>query len=525
MFGYSKIKTGLVMAIVIAGIIFAIPNFLPKNFLNQLPKNVQEWFKPVTLGLDLQGGSYLLMEVDTNDLVKEKLTTLADVTRTELLRHTPRIRFAGLKVENGAMHVRILNAADVATAREVIRGIEKGQLSVENEDTSLTVTYTPEALETMKRKAVEQSLEIVRRRIDELGTKEPQIQQQGTDRIVIQLPGLQDPSEIKALMGKTAKMSFHLVDEETSPQAAQMGKLSPDSMLVTGDETGYIVLKRRVIVSGAGLDSAKGDYDQQTGAPVVAFSFKSTAAKEFANATRENVGRKLAILLDGKVISAPVIQSPITGGSGHISGNFTVQSAHDLALLLRSGALPAPLIVVEERVVGPGLGEDSIKAGTNACLAGLAFVLIFMVIVYGFFGIIADITLIMNGVILLALLSVLGATLTLPGLAGIALTVAMAVDANILIFERMKEEMQAGITVPKEIIKRGFSGAFSAIFDGQLTTLFAALFLFMLGSGSVRGFGITLGLGLATTMFCALSFNKVLLSAWVAARKPKKIDL
>lgn len=522
MFGYSKVKVSMIMAVVMLGFVFALPNFLPESFLKQLPPHVQTWFKPITLGLDLQGGSYLLMEVDTNDLIKEKLTTLADLSRSELRRE--KIRFSGLTVENGVMQIKILKASDLNTAKETIRKLEVGQLSMENDGDLLKVSYTPEALELMKRKAVEQSLEIVRRRIDELGTKEPQIQQQGTDRIVIQLPGVQDPSEIKAIMGKTAKMTFHLVDEETSPQAAQMGKLSPDSMLVTGDETGYIVLKRRVVVSGANLDSAKGTYDER-GNPAVSFSFKAAGAKEFATATRENVGRRLAIMLDGKVISAPTINSPITGGQGIITGNFTVQSANDLALLLRSGALPAPLIVVEERVVGPGLGEDSIKAGTLACVIGLVAVLIFMVVVYGFFGLIADITLIVNGVLLLALLSLLNATLTLPGLAGIALTVAMAVDANILIFERMKEEMMTGVTIPKEVLKRGFAGAFSAIFDGQLTTLFAALFLFMLGSGSVRGFGITLGLGLATTMFCAILFNKVLLMAWIAVRQPKKINL
>ena len=522
MFGYSKFKISLIMAVVALGFVFAAPNFLPQSFLNQLPKEAQNWFKPVTLGLDLQGGSYLLMEVDTNDLIKEKLTTLADVTRSDL--RAKKIRFSGLTVDNDVMTLKVLNSADINSAREAIRKIEVGQLNIENEDTLLKVSYTPEALEKMKHQAVQQSLEIVRRRIDELGTKEPQIQQQGNDRIVIQLPGVQDPSEIKNIMGKTAKMTFHLVDEETSPQAAQMGKLSPDSMLVTGDETGYIVLKRRVVVSGANLESAKGSYDER-GNAAVSFSFKTAGAKEFANVTRENVGKRLAILLDGKVISAPTINSPITGGQGIITGNFTVQSANDLALLLRSGALPAPLIVAEERVVGPGLGEDSIKAGTNACLIGLIAVLIFMVIVYGWFGIIADITLIINGVLLLALLSLLNATLTLPGLAGIALTVAMAVDANILVLERMKEEMMNGITIPKEILKRGFSGAFSAILDGQLTTLFAALFLFMLGSGSVRGFGITLGLGLATTMFCAIWFNKVLLMAWVAVCKPTKINL
>lgn len=522
MFGYSKLKIYAVMAVMVLGIVFASPNFMPKATYNALPDSVKEWLKPVTLGLDLQGGSYLLMEVDTTDLLKEKLTSLADVTRSAL--RADKIRFSGLNVTDGVMSVKILNAAQVNQARDLIRKQDNIPLSVELKDGLLRVTYTDEAVEQMKKQAVSQSLEIVRRRIDELGTKEPVIQQQGVDRIVIQLPGVQDPSEIKALMGKTAKMTFHLVDEETSPQMAQMGKISPDSMMLNGDETGYIVLKRAVVVGGEQLSDARGTYDEQ-GNPAVSFTFKSLGAKKFANATRENVNRRLAIVLDGKVISAPVINTPITGGQGIITGNFTVQSANDLALMLRSGALPAPLVVAEERVVGPGLGEDSIRSGTMACIIGLAFVFVFMIVVYGFFGIIADLTLLTNGILLLAVLSMLGATLTLPGLAGIALTIAMAVDANILIFERMKEEMMGGLTRPSEIMKRGFAGSFSAIFDGQLTTLFAALFLFMLGSGPVRGFGVTLGLGLATTMFAAIFVNKLLLMAWVAVKKPTQMNL
>lgn len=522
MFGYSKIKIGLISAVMAIGLFLALPNFLPKSMYDRLPYGMREWFRPVTLGLDLQGGSYLLMEVDTDDLVREKLASLSDLTRSAL--REGKIRFSGLTVTDGKMQVKILNAAQVATARDIIRKQDNVPLDIVTEGSTLTIAYAPEALEQMKRQAVTQSIDIVRRRIDELGTKEPQIQQQGIDRIVIQLPGVQDPSEIKALMGKTAKMTFHLVDEETTPQAAQMGKLSPDSMLMTGDETGYIVLKRSVVVGGESLEDARQTYDE-SGAPAVSFSFKSMGAKKFANATRENVGRRLAIVLDGKVISAPAINTPITGGKGIITGNFTVQSANDLALLLRSGALPAPLIVAEERVVGPGLGEDSIKAGTMACVVGLIAVFALMILIYGFFGVLADITLLANGILLLALLSLLGATLTLPGLAGIALTIAMAVDANILILERMKEEMAAGITVPVEVMKRGFSGSFSAILDGQLTTLFAALFLFWLGSGPVRGFGVTLGLGLATTMFAAIFVNKLLLMAWVAVKKPKKINL
>ena len=522
LFGYTKIKVGIIAGIMALGVILSAPNFMPESMYKQLPEKVREWYHPVTLGLDLQGGSYLVMQVNTNELVAEKLGSLADLVRTSL--RDEKIRFAGLKVENDALEVKILKSDELSRARELIRKQDTVPLDISANGDTLRVAYTEEALNTMKSQAVDQSLEIVRKRIDEMGTKEPQILRQGTDRIVIQLPGVQDPSEIKTMMGKTAKMTFHLVDEETSVQEARAGNLPADSMLVMGDETGYIVLKRSVVVGGENLDSAKGSYDEQ-GRPAVSFSFKSMGAKKFARATRENVGRRLAILLDGNVISAPTINSPITGGQGIITGNFTVQATNDLALLLRSGALPAPLTVVEERVVGPGLGEDSIRSGSLACIIGLVIVLAFMILVYGQFGILADLALITNGFLLLGLLSLFGATLTLPGLAGIALTVGMAVDANVIIFERMKEEMMRGVTVPAEVLTRGFQGSFGAILDGQLTTLFAALFLFWLGSGPVRGFGVTLGLGLATTLFCAIFVSKVLILAFVHVKHPKKIDL
>lgn len=520
MFGYSKIKIAVICAVLAFGVFFSLPNFLPKEMYREIPSSMKEWWKPVTLGLDLQGGSYLVMEVDTSTLVHEKLESLADLTRSAL--REGKVRFSGLKVENETMVVKVLNAAQLNDAREIIRKQESVNLDISSEGSTLTVQYTDDALSALKNQAVQQSLEIVRKRIDELGTKEPLIQQQGDDRIVIQLPGVQDPAEIKALMGKTAKMTFHLVDEETTPQMAQMGKLSADSMLAMGEETGYIVLKRAVVVGGESLEDARGSYDEH-GNPAVSFSFKSAGAKKFGNATRDNVGRRMAIVLDGKVISAPTINSPITGGKGIITGNFTVQTANNLALLLRSGALPAPLLVAEERVVGAGLGEDSIKAGTTACWIGLAIVFAFMIVVYGWFGIVADLVLIANGIMLLALLSLLGATLTLPGLAGIALTVGMAVDANIIIFERMKEEQMHGVTVPKDVLSRGFEGSFSAILDGQLTTLFAALFLFWLGSGPVRGFGVTLGLGLLTTLFAAIFVSKVILMAWMHVKHPKEV--
>lgn len=520
MFGYSKLKAGFIIAVILFGIVFSLPNFMPKSMYDSLPKSVQSWFHPVTLGLDLQGGSYLLMQVKTDDLLKEKLTGLADASRSALRER--KIKFAGLKVENEHMQFKLLNSADITTVKEIIRKQENVPLNIETNGNEVSVSYTEEAIAKFKSQAVSQSLDIVRKRIDDLGTKEPQIQQQGTDRIVIQLPGVQDPSEIKALLGKTAKMSFHLVDDSTSAQEARMGKISPDAMLLNGDETGYIVIKRAVVVGGEQLDSAKGSYDEQ-GNPAVSFSFKSVGAKRFGNATRDNVGKRLAIVLDGRVISAPTINSPITGGQGVITGNFTVKSANDLALLLRSGALPAPLEAMEERVVGPGLGEDSIRSGSIACVISLIVVFIAVFIIYGFMGIFANIALLLNGLLLLALLSIMNATLTLPGLAGIALTIAMAIDSNVLIFERMKEEMKRGVTVPLNIINSGFQGSMSAIVDGQLTTLFAALFLFLLGSGPVRGFGITLGLGLTTTVFTAVMVTRFLIMAWYYTRKPKEI--
>ena len=522
MFGYSKIRSWLVIVGIVFGILFALPNIIPSRVYDNLFPKAKEIFHPITLGLDLRGGSYLLMEVDTQELIQDKLTNLSDSIRSEF--RSKRILFSGLRVENETLTLKILHKEDIQSAKELLRSLDDTPLDLQQQDQELIVSYQPQALDELKQKIVSESVEIVRKRIDELGTKEPQIQRQGTDRIVIQLPGVQDPSEIKALLGKTAKMTFHLVNEEVSAADAQMGKLPVDSMLATGDETGYIVLKRAVVVGGESLKDARNSYDQD-GHPAVSFTFNNKGAKKFATATRENVNKRLAIILDGNVISAPVINSPITGGQGIITGNFSVESAHDLALMLRSGALPAPLRVIEERVVGAGLGDDSIKAGERACLFGLISVAIFMIFVYGKFGIIADLVLCVNGLLLVGLLGLLNATLTLPGIAGIALTLGMAVDANVIVFERMKEEKRKGVTHPKEIIKAGFANSFSAILDGQLTSLFAALFLFWLGSGPVRGFGVTLGLGLATTMFCATCVTQFFMMIWLHFSTKKEIKI
>ena len=376
----------------------------------------------------------------------------------------------------------------------------------------------------MKAEAANTAIEIVRKRIDDLGTKEPSIQLQGSDQIAIQLPGVQNPAEVEALLGKTAKMTFHLVDESVSLADAQRAKMPFDSVLVDGDEGGAYVLKRAPIVGGDQLASATATMDQ-TGQAVVAFKFHDRGAKAFAKATTENVNRRLAIVLDGKVISAPVISEPITSGDGRISGNFTMQSASELALMLRSGALPAPLEKIRSGSVGAGLGSDSIQKGAWACIVGAIVVFAIMLIFYGWFGMFANIALIINVCLIFAVLSAFGATLTLPGLAGIALTIGMAVDSNVLIYARMRDEIKAGHTVPLQVIDAGFGGAFTAIVDSQITTLFAAIVLFFMGAGPIKGFSITLGVGVFTSLFTAIMITKFLILIWYNIFKPKTIRL
>ena len=520
MFGYPKWRAWTIIVVSAIALFFSIPNFMSEEYYKtNVPKSMQAWWHPMSLGLDLKGGSSLLLEIQTEALISERMNSVADGARSVLREN--QITFLPPRMENGLLKIKIINSSQLLNAKTLINKLEAG-LDIEIDNNELAVSYSDTALSQLQAEAVAQSIEIVRKRIDELGTKEPSIQQQGTNRIQIQLPGVQNPSEVKALLGKTAKMTFHLVDEATSVADAQRGKVSSDSMLINSDETGPIVLKRAVIVGGEQLSSAKADFGEG-GEPVVSFAFKTLGAKKFAQATRENVGKRLAIVLDGQVISAPVINGPIPG-RGIISGNFTIQSASDLALMLRSGALPAPLEVVDERVVGADLGTDSIQAGTIACLIGAALVFGFMLLIYGWFGMFANLALIINIFLLLSVLSILGATLTLPGLAGIALTIGMAVDANVLIYARMKEEADLGRS-PLQVINAGFENSFTAICDSQITTLFAAFVLFFIGSGPIRGFSITLGVGVLTSLFTAVMITKFLIMIWYSLVKPKSIKI
>ncbi len=509
MYKLSRSRIMIILAICLLGIFFAIPNMLSDT--SKLPK----WWQPVNLGLDLQGGSNLLLEVKMDDVLKERMSTIEDSVR-QVLRED-KIRYQNLKAGADSVKVKIENANSRAKAVSKFNKVDDGLVISEEDDGTVVISYSDTALNQLKAKVVDQSIEIVRRRIDELGTKEPVIQRQGSDRIVVQLPGLQNPEYVKTLLGKTAKMAFHLVDNRSTAADARRGKLSTTSRLINSTDGETLVISRKPVVGGENLIDAQPSF--QEGDPVVSFKFNGLGGKKFGEATKNNIGERLAIVLDNEVISAPVIQSAILGGSGVISGNFTVKSASDLALLLRSGALPAPLEVLEERTVGAGLGADSIREGVYASIIGLIAVVVFMIAAYGLFGVFTTVTVFINLFLMLGILSFIGATLTLPGIAGIILTIGMAVDANVLIFERMREEVKNGRST------KDAAEAWSTILDSNLTTLVAAAVLFYFGSGPVRGFAVTLAIGIASSMFTSVTVTRVIIASWIAKYKPTKLPI
>ena len=520
---FSKWKIITIFTVCVLGILYAMPNLFPRQLMETMPSWAPR--AQINLGLDLQGGSHLLLEVDVNSVLRERVTSLMDSARVTLRREN--IGYIKLAQQSSGISFALRDAADFSKVREAIRRAD-GDVEIRSDGPNVTVRITDQAMRDRRQAVIDQSLEIVRRRIDETGIREPTIQRQGEDRIVVQLPGEKDPERIKRLLGRTAKMNFRLVDS-TPVEEARAGRAPPGSELLpsdherdaSGQPIQYLV-QRRVMVGGDTLVDAQASF--QDGQPVVSFRFDTIGARKFGQVTKENVGKPFAIVLDGKVISAPVIRDAILGGSGIISGRFSVQEVRDLALLLRAGALPAPLKVLEERTVGPGLGEDSIRAGTLASLLAMGLVVVFMVLVYGLFGLFANVALIFNMVILTAAMSVLQATLTLPGIAGIALTIGMAVDANVLIFERMREEQANGRT-PLSSVDAGFSRAFTTILDANLTTLFAALLLYHFGTGPIRGFAVTLAIGLATSMFTAISVTRLIVVVWLRWRRPKALPL
>ena len=514
MYKLSAKRIAIILAICFVGFLLAVPNFLPKG------TNLPAWWKPISLGLDLQGGSNLLLEVKMSEVLKERMAVIEDSVRQSLREH--RIGYQNLVATDDSVRVKVENSASRSQAVGYFRQIEDGlEVKVVDGDV-IEIKYSEIAYNQLQAKVVAQSIEIVRRRIDELGTKEPTIQSQGQDRIVVQLPGVQNPEEVKQLLGKTAKMSFHLVDSRTNASAARRGKLSTSSRVVPGINGGQYVIARKAVVDGAHLIDAGVSF--QGGDPVVTFKFDTVGGRKFAEVTKKHVKDNLAIVLDNQVISAPEIQGAIIGGSGVITGNFSSETANELAMLLRSGALPAPLEVLEERTVGAGLGADSIKAGLIASVIGLICVVVFMVAAYGLFGVFTTITVFINLFLMLGAMSAIGTTLTLPGIAGIILTIGMAVDANVLIFERMREEVKKGRST-RDAADAGFTEAWSTIIDSNLTTLVAAIVLFWFGTGPVRGFAVTLAIGIATSMFTSVTVVRVMVAAWIARFKPTKLPI
>ncbi len=523
---FSKWKISIILGIVILGLAFATPNLFDRTTAESLPSWLPH--EQVNLGLDLQGGSHLLLEVEVNDVVRERLEGLIDGIRVALRKD--RIRYTGLSQRGTSVTFMVRKSTELEKASKLAQGIES-KLEILAEGNRVTLNYSEQALRDIRNAAINQSIEIVRRRIDETGTREPTIQRQGQDRILVQLPGVDDPERVKRLLGRTAKMSFHLLDHKGSMSEAMQGRIPPGSMLlpvaqvnVDRSQPQRYLVRKRVAVGGDRLIDAQPSFDSRTGEPVVNFRFDTLGGKKFGDVTKANVNRPFAVVLDGKVITAPVIREPILGGSGQISGNFTISEAQDLALLLRAGALPAPLTILEERSVGPGLGADSIAAGKIASIIGLILVVIFMVITYGVFGVFADVALLVNMVLILGGLSLLQATLTLPGIAGIVLTIGMAVDANVLVFERIREEVRAGRT-PISAIDAGYSRAITTIIDANLTTLIAALILFYFGSGPVRGFAVTLSIGIVTSMFTAIMLTRLLVVTWIRSRRITEVPI
>jgi SecD/SecF fusion protein len=527
---FSRWKTVSILLVCLVGLLVSLPNLFPRA-------SAPDWLpmRQVNLGLDLRGGSYLLLEVDTSVLLRERLEGIVEGTRRALGQATPRIAYTGLTAQPDQRRVqlRITDPGQRDAALRLIRelanpitvsaGNQQPDLEVAAApDGTVTATVTEAGLRAKATNAVEQSIEIVRRRIDETGVAEALIARQGQNRILVQLPGVEDPQRIKDLLGRTARMTFHLVDETANLQALTA---PPGVMFLPGEQGNErFAVRRRVEVDGANLNDARATQDNRTGEWVVSFSFDSLGTRRFADITRANVGRPFAIVLDDKVITAPVIREPITGGRGQISGNFTIRSANDLAVLLRAGALPAPLTVVEERTVGPELGEDAIRAGLLSLAAGFLFVFLYMGFAYGLFGWIANIALGVNILLLIAAMSLLEATLTLPGIAGIVLTLGTALDANILINERIREEVKNGRS-PLSALETGYTKASGTILDANLTNLIAMGFLYAFGSGPVKGFAVTVAIGTIAQMWTATVLTRLFTVWWYRRTRPKDLPV
>jgi SecD/SecF fusion protein len=529
---FSPIRTAIILLVSVLGILLAIPNFFSKETTANWPSILPH--QGMTLGLDLQGGSHLLLQVNRDSIISERLRGLRRDARQLLAGE----RGIGniITTEGNGIVVELTDPTQKEAARTALQGMQNnisGTMGIggipelefgERPDGKLTVTLTDAGITERMSSLIAQSMEVIRNRVDEVGTTEPTIQRQGQDRVLVQVPGYGDSERLKDLISRTARLTFHLVHPTMSAAQAESAGVPAGYMLLPSADGGNELINENIELGGENLTNAQPAFDQQTGRSVVSFTFDTRGAIIFGEITSRNVGKRFAIVLDDQVITAPTIQQPITGGSGQISGSFTPQTANDLAVLLRAGALPATLDVVEERSVGASLGADSIRAGVTAGIIAMILVVTFMVVAYGLFGLFANISLTLNVVLIVASLSALGSTLTLPGIAGIVLTIGMAVDANVLIYERIREEMKAGKSIVSAI-DAGFKRAWGTIIDSHLTQLIAAIVLYFLGSGPVQGFAVTLALGILTSLFTSYTVTLYFVGWWYRFRRPKTLKI
>jgi SecD/SecF fusion protein len=531
----SPIRTAIIAIVAILGILFTIPSFLPQDVRDNWPGFLPR--QTVVLGLDLQGGSHLLLQVNEDGIVTERLQSLRRDVRNTLANDNGIGNLITTDEATQSLTVELTDPTQLEAARTAIAALQNtisnSLLAVggvnelafgETTDGKLTVTLTPEGVEQRMSALVAQSIEVIRKRVDELGTTEPSIQRQGTNRVLVQVPGFGDSQRLKDIISRTARLTFHMVYPGMTAAQAQAQGLPAGTMILPSQDGGSELLYEDIALGGESLVDAQPSYDQQRAMPVVSFKFDTRGAITFGQITGANVGQRFAIVLDDQVITAPVIQQPITGGSGQISGSFTTATANDLAVLLRAGALPASLDVVEERTVDASLGADSIRNGLTAGVIAAVLVVAFMVAAYGLWGVFANVSLVLNIILIFGALSMLGATLTLPGIAGIVLTIGMAVDANVLIYERMREEQRAGKT-PIQAIQAGFERAWGTIVDSHLTQLIAAIVLYFLGSGPVQGFAVTLALGILTSLFTSYTVTSYQVHAWFRRVRPKTLKI
>jgi preprotein translocase subunit SecD len=530
MLDFPRWKVTLLWLVVAIGILLSIPSLIAGTpYAGSWPRWMPQY--KINLGLDLAGGSHLLLEADSADALKQRLQSMEDAVQTEL-RRDPRIDVGDVSTAGGRISFMVRNPTQVDAAVERLRTLTKPVALTGNRDwdvqvvdsTRIVLTPSPSGTAQALKDAMSVARDVVRRRIDPGGTKEITVVTEGDNRVLVEVPGVENPDELKKLIGQTARLEFKLVDLSANPADAQQGRAPPGSqVLPMADGRGFIVVKRRVMVSGDQLTDAKQSFDQN-GQPDIDITFNTAGARRFGRVTQENVNKPFAIILDDKVLSAPNINEPILGGRAQISGSFTVQSAHDLAVSLSSGKLPVKLNVIEERSIGPDLGKDSIHKGALASAVGVAGVVIFMLVTYGRFGVYANIALIVNAFLILGVMAMFNATLTLPGIAGFILTIGAAVDANVLINERIREEIRRGRRL-LDAVETGYREAMRAIFDANVTHVISAAIMAYFGSGPVRGFAVVLLIGVVTSVFTAVYFTRMLVALWIRRARPRALHI